>query len=131
MSEENVELLREMFEAWNRGDYDAARGFFDPDVEAECSLGTDLDGTYSGHAGIAKLMRFWGAFGTFRSDIERYMPVGDAVVMLLNHHATGKSSGIDVETSNWQAFTIRNRRIVWYGIFSTEARALEATRRSD
>jgi ketosteroid isomerase-like protein len=45
MSQENVELVQQMVNAWNRGDYDAARDFFDPDVEVEAALGADIDGT--------------------------------------------------------------------------------------
>jgi ketosteroid isomerase-like protein len=126
MSQENVEIVQQMFDAWNRGDYDAAREFFDPGVEVESALGADFDGTYRGHAGLAKLMRFWGAFGSFRSDIGKSIPAGDAVVTLIDHHATGKRSGIDVDMRNWQVFTVRGDKIVRYGLFSTEAEALAA-----
>ena len=126
MSQENVELVQQMVNAWNRGDYDAARDFFDPDVEVEVALGADIDGTYFGHAGLARLMRFWGAFGSFRSDIEKCIPAGDAVVTLLHHYGIGKRSGIDVDMRNWHVFTIRNGKIVRPGHFSTEAQALEA-----
>jgi uncharacterized protein len=131
MSQENVELVQQMVNAWNRGDYDAARDFFDPDVEVEAALGADIDGTYFGHAGLATLMRFWGAFGSFRSDIEKCIPAGDAVVTLLHHHATGKRSGIDVEMRNWHVYTVRNGKIVRFRQFRTEARALEAAGLSD
>jgi ketosteroid isomerase-like protein len=57
MSHQNVELVQQMINAWNRGDYDTARDFFDPEVEVEAALGADIDGTYFGHAGLAKLMR--------------------------------------------------------------------------
>lgn len=62
MSKENVEIVREMFAAWNRGDYAAAQQAFDPDVVSEMSLGTDIDGTYEGHEGLQRLIRFWGTF---------------------------------------------------------------------
>ena len=32
MSQENVEVVRAAFEAWNRGDMDALRELYDPDV---------------------------------------------------------------------------------------------------
>jgi ketosteroid isomerase-like protein len=126
MSQENVELVQRMLDAWNRGDYDAALGFFDPDVVVETALGADIDGTYFGHAGLAKLMRFWGAFGSFHSDIEEWIPAGHAVVALMHHHATGKHSGVDVDLRNWHVFTFRDGKIVRHAQFSTEARALEA-----
>jgi ketosteroid isomerase-like protein len=126
MSQENVELVQQMINAWNRGDYDAARDFYDPDVEVEAALGADIDGTYYGHAGLARLMRFWGAFGSFHSDIEKCIPAGDVVFTFFHHHATGKRSGIDVELRNWHVFTFRNGKIVRHGQFSTEAQALES-----
>ena len=126
MSEENVELVQQMVSAWNRGDYDVARDLFDPDVEVEVAQGDVIDGRYFGHAGLAKLMRFWESFSSFHSDIEKSFPAGDAVVALLHHHGTGKSSGIEVETRNWHVFTFRNGKIVRSGHFSTEAQALEA-----
>jgi ketosteroid isomerase-like protein len=126
MSQENVEIVEQMVTAWNRGDHDAARDFFDPDVEVEAALGADIDGKYFGHAGLAELMRFWGAFGSFRSDIEKCISAGDVVVMLFRHRGTGKRSGIDVELRNWHVFTVRNGKIVRHGHFSTEAQALEA-----
>ena len=126
MSQENVELVRAMFRAWNQGDYDTAQDLFDPDVEVESALDADFDGEYRGHSGLAKLMQFWGAFGDFHTDLERCIPVGNAVVTLLHHHATGRHSGIEVEMRNWQVFTIRNGKIVHYGLFSTESQALEA-----
>ena len=119
-------MVRQMFDAWNRGDYDAARDFFYPEVEVQAAVGADFDGIYKGHDGLARLMRFWGAFGTFRSDIEKCIPVGDAVVTLLHHHATGKRSGIDVEMRDWQVFTFRKDKIVRQRLFSTEAQALDA-----
>ena len=32
MSQENVEVVRAIFEAWNAGDMDAFRGLFDPGI---------------------------------------------------------------------------------------------------
>ena len=32
MSQENVEIVRAMFEAWNAGDMDAFREMYDPDA---------------------------------------------------------------------------------------------------
>jgi ketosteroid isomerase-like protein len=125
MSQEAMEIIQRMFDAWNRGDYDAARDFFDPDVQVEAALGTDFDGTYRGLAGLERLMRFWNAFGSFRTDIEKWVPAGDAVVALTHHHATGKRSGIDVDMRNWQVFRVRNGKVVRYGLVRTEAQAVE------
>jgi ketosteroid isomerase-like protein len=126
MSEENVELVEQLVNAWNRGDYDAGRDLVDPDVEVEVALGADYDGTYSGHAGFARLLRFWEAFSSFRTDIEKSIHAGDAVVALFHYQATGKRSGIDVEMRHWCVYIVRDGKIVRHGQFRTEAQALEA-----
>ena len=107
MAEDKADVVRRMFELWNRGDSDAARATMDPDVEIEVHLGGTFDGRYRGFAGLAELMRFWGAFGSYRSEIAESSAAGDEVFAELNHYATGKSSGVEVEMRNWQVFTVR------------------------
>jgi ketosteroid isomerase-like protein len=89
-------------------------------------LETDLDGTYRGIEGLQKLLRFWGAFADFRSEIEECIPAGDHVVVTAHHFARGKSSGVEVDMRNWQIFTLRGGRVVRYRLFSTREQALEA-----
>jgi uncharacterized protein len=126
VSNENVEIVREMFAAWNRGDYAAAQQAFDLDVVSEMSLGTDIDGTHEGHEGLQRLIRFWGAFSEFGSEVEEIVAAGDEVFTTVHHHGRGKTSGATVEMTNWQVFTVRDGRIVRYRTYGDRERALEA-----
>jgi ketosteroid isomerase-like protein len=126
MSEENVEIVRETFEAWNRRDFDRAQEAWSPDVVVEISAQSTMRGTYSGLDGLREVLRFWGAFADFHSDIEECAESGDEVVATLHHHGRGKSSGIEVDMRNWQVFTVRDGKIVRYRIYDTRERALEA-----
>ncbi len=121
-----MEIVREMFNAWNRGDYTKGLEAIDADVRVEVELGFDVDGVYRGHAGLAELLRFWGAFGSFHSEVEEFIPSGEEVVTTLLHYGVGKSSGVEVEMRNWQVFTVREGKIVRYRLFSTRGQALEA-----
>lgn len=60
MSEENVEVVRQGYAAWNKGNMDAMLALLDPDVEFMTS-GTflGLDPVYYGHDGFRK---FWSDF---------------------------------------------------------------------
>jgi ketosteroid isomerase-like protein len=71
-------------------------------------------------------MRFWGAFGTHRSEIEDWVTVNDEVVVEVHHSATGKRSGIEVEMRDWHVFTVRGAKIVRWRVFNTGEQALEA-----
>ena len=127
MSQENVEIVRSMFDAWNRGDYEAAGAAFDREAEVEMRLGADLDGTYRGFDEIAKMMReFWGTFGEFRSEPTDFATSGDEVVVTVNHRGRGRTSGAEVQMTNWQVFTVREGRIVRYRMYAEQAEALEA-----
>ena len=125
MSEENAEVVRQSLEGWNRRDA-AAIDAWHPAVEIEASVGGVFDGRYEGHDGLRDLLRFWGAFGTFRSEIEECMANGDEVVARVHHMATGKTSGVEVEMRNWQVFTVRGGKIVRWRLFGTRAEAIEA-----
>ena len=121
-----MEIVRKMFDAWNRRDYAAAQEAFDPEVEVELRIEAPNDGIYRGYDGLRKMLRPWGAFATFRSDIEEVLVAGDEVFITAHHYGRGKSSGIDVEMKNWQVFTVRDGRFVRYRIYGTRGQALEA-----
>jgi ketosteroid isomerase-like protein len=126
MSEENVEIIRGMFDAWNRRDFAAAQAAWAPEIEIEMSVEGIIDGTYRGYDGLAEVMRFWGAFAEFRSDIREARSVRDKVFITVHHFGRGKSSGIEVDMENWQVFTLRNGQIVKYEVYADRQKALEA-----
>jgi ketosteroid isomerase-like protein len=123
---QNVEIVRKMFDAWNRRDYAAAQEAFDPEVEVEIRVGIDADGIWRGYDGLRRMLRPWGAFSTFRSEIEEVLASGDEVFIAAHHYGRGKASGVDVEMKNWQVFTVRDGRIGRYRIYGTRGQALEA-----
>jgi ketosteroid isomerase-like protein len=127
MSEENVALVRALFEAWNRRDFAWAQNAIDEQVEVESAQGTDMDGSFRGRDGFAESMqRFWTAFADFQSNIEDCLTSGDEVILHVSHHATGRASGAEVAMRNWQVLTVRDGKVVRYGIFATREQALEA-----
>ena len=106
--------------------------FFAPDIEFEVSHGTDVDGTYHGREDTVRaVMRFWGAFTDYRSEIEETRANGDRVFIAAHHYARGKQSGVAVDMTDWQAFTLRGGRVVRYGIYGRREQALEAAGLSD
>ncbi|HEX6586058.1 MAG TPA: nuclear transport factor 2 family protein [Solirubrobacterales bacterium] len=127
MSEENVEVVKSVVEAWNRGDYSAALEPVAPEIKVESNLGGDIDGTYEGIAGLQKwLAGFWGSFVDFHTEIEDCISQGDEVVFSAHHYGRGKGSGVGVEMHNWQVCTVRDGKIVRYRLFRTKPEALEA-----
>jgi ketosteroid isomerase-like protein len=54
MSQENVEIVRAAFEAWNAGDMDALREMHDPDVIARPPEGWPEPGPYAGREAVMR-----------------------------------------------------------------------------
>ena len=52
--------------------------------------------------------------------------VGDHVVVLTREHARGKGSGVEVESVYTFVFTVRDRRLTAWRMFSNEQDAMEA-----
>src|SRR5690242_16472829 len=101
MSQENVGIVRSMFDMWNRGDFEGALAAFDSDVEVEIRVELDLDNAYHGRDELAKLMRsFWGTFSEFRSEPVDFASSGDQVVARVDHRGRGRSSRVEVEMTN-------------------------------
>jgi ketosteroid isomerase-like protein len=135
MSQENVELVRSLVEAWNRDEYSTAKSM-DPEIEVEAALGGTFDGIYKGHTGLRRFLEdFWSNFENFSTGVEEYIPAGDDVVLGAHHRGSGRGSGdrgsgrgsgVEVEMRNWQVFTVRHGMIVRYRMFNTKRKALEA-----
>ena len=51
MSQENVEVVRAIFERWNAGDRTVAQEYLDPAVEAETPFSSVSGTPYRGYAG--------------------------------------------------------------------------------
>jgi ketosteroid isomerase-like protein len=127
MSEENVEIVRRLNEAWSRGDYPTALDAIDPEIELEVAGPVDFAGTYRGHAGLEEMMRnFWGEFEDIHLEIKEAMSAGDDVVLNVRFSGRGKRSGVDVASSLWHVWSLREGKAVRWRIFPTKQEALEA-----
>jgi ketosteroid isomerase-like protein len=125
VSVENVEIVRRLIEAWNRGDYSAALASIDPAIEVNVAYQSGFDGTYRGHAGLTELMGvFWAEFEGPSIEIEEALPAGDDVVLGVRFSGRGKRSGIDVEAPAWHTWNIREGKAVRWQLFRTKQDAL-------
>ena len=129
MSQENVEAVRALVEAalaaLNADDLPGFLALVDEDVEFT-SMVAELEGTtFRGHDGV----RVWwetvrGAFQDIRWDLLDIQGSPERVVT--NLRMTGTLGGVPVTQTMWQAATARDGRATWWGLFRTEAEALEA-----
>jgi ketosteroid isomerase-like protein len=96
MSQENVELVRSIYAAWERGDF-GADGWADPQIEFVSADGP-TPGTWMGVARMAESWReVLSAWDDLRLKVDEYREVDDRrVLVLLRFGGRGKTSGLDL-----------------------------------
>jgi ketosteroid isomerase-like protein len=128
MSQENVEVIRAMYERWARGDFPPT--FMDPEV-VHSRIGAhtpDMEGEWRGLDAFSRaFVDYLRAFSDLRIEAEEIIDLGDDRVLVLSRHtAEGKLSGAPIEHELGDLFTLRAGRIVRYDSYWDRAVALEA-----
>jgi ketosteroid isomerase-like protein len=96
MASANVDLVRSIFAAWERGDYSSA-DWAHPEIEYATPDGPE-PGSWTGLAGMAEGARAnLNAWQGFRFEAEEYRELDDERVLVLYHiSGRGKSSGLEL-----------------------------------
>ncbi|HVS28126.1 MAG TPA: nuclear transport factor 2 family protein [Solirubrobacteraceae bacterium] len=133
MSQENVELVRSVYDAVGRRDAASVLALYDPDVEWDSTRGPmrDLMGgptVYHGHDELRRWFREWyEAWENVEANVEELIDAGDQVIAVLNYRGRGRVSGVEVElTAMAGVWTIRKGKIVRVVWFGSRAEAFEA-----
>src|SRR5215207_11297168 len=98
MSQENVEIVREQFEATHRRDFARPMADWAEDIEVVYRIheGDIRSGTYAGREAVGEFFGAW--FRAFRSvhfELLEIRDGGDSGAVAARHRAQGKYSGID------------------------------------
>ena len=130
MSQENVEIVRAAWEAWERGDTKALFALYDPEIvwdQTHYEAG-ELSTVYHGHDGVKQFFRQWLApFESYYAHAEAFVDAGEAVVVRARQGGRGKGSGVEVEMPPyWQVYRLRDGRVVRIEVYRVDAEALEA-----
>jgi uncharacterized protein len=133
MSQENVEIVRGVWEAWERGDTDAVFALYDPAIVWEAHGdpifgGSPVDGLYQGHEGVRQFFREWReSFDAWQAHAETFIDAGDNVVVGYRASGRGKASGAEIGNRVfWLVYRIRNGLVVRIHLFANKALALVA-----
>jgi ketosteroid isomerase-like protein len=131
MSEENVELVRQAYEAWNRRDFGSALANSDPDVEwtfTEEARGAAFESVYRGPDGVRE---FWDTFiepwEEVNVEIEEIRDAGDSVLALVVFHARARD-GLEIDQPFVHVITFRRSQVIRFEAFAERElqQALEA-----
>ena len=129
MSQENVEVVRRLAEAFNARDLDRYYSeFFDSDVEWRSAVEDPDAATHRGRHAYKRYLEQWiGSFDGLHADVEEYISVGDDRVFTWTRWTgRGRTSGADADWHLAIIFTIRDRKVVRGDEYFDRSQALEA-----
>lgn len=106
MSEENVQLVRRLNDAWNRHDLETMLAFADPEIEYVNSPTAVEPGTRHGLDGVTAVVQAqWEMLTDARLEIERTYDRGDEIIVLslLSRQMPGSEDRIEAQTlASWK-----------------------------
>jgi ketosteroid isomerase-like protein len=131
MSQENVEIVQRLVEAWNADDLDAYLAELDADIEWYPSIEPGLEGkatVFRGHDDVRKAWREYRgeAWECLTPRPQEFRDLGESVLALGQIDLIARATGIEFSQEIGQLFEFRGGKIVRVHDFLTHAEALEA-----
>jgi ketosteroid isomerase-like protein len=134
MSEENVEIMRRVYEAFNRW---GVQPWGEPSVEIPPLLHPEVEfhthpsapeaGVYRGREAVIEYhTRVFGQFESISVELEELVPVGESVVSVTRQHTTPRGSDSEIVQRVVDVWTIRDGLLAERKPFPTREAALEA-----
>jgi ketosteroid isomerase-like protein len=128
MSEENVELVRNAYDAYNRGDMEAMADDVAPEFEY-VAMGAipDIPAVFRGPEAWSQFSAWLREeFNDARVDVHELTDAGDRVLAEVSLRGRGKQSGLETTWNIWHVWTLRDGKVVHGQGFEHRADALEA-----
>jgi ketosteroid isomerase-like protein len=127
MSDENVEIVRLIHEAWN-SDPASILSYIDPEVDFNPGLLPPGEDTkYVGHEGVRKwIANVRDMWGTVTVKPQETIEVASDRVLAIHRWRFEGRDGIEVEEELATAFTLRDSLVVRVDGFTDRGEALEA-----
>jgi ketosteroid isomerase-like protein len=127
MPEENVAVVRDVCAAWERGDWAARVGRYDPDLEVVYSTSAFPDaGTYrGGRVALDAWNRWLDAWEEFSMELVDLIDADEEIIALTRLRGRGRESGATVDADVGVIFEC-DRGTIKRMVFCDREEALEA-----
>jgi ketosteroid isomerase-like protein len=128
MSRENLDVVRAMYDAFNRGDTDAILELADPAVSVEDHAVID-GATYEGRDGVLRFLAFQAdAFKAQSAELEELTEAGGEIVAVIRLRGEGPLSRIPLEGRFSHVWQVAGGMVRRLRVYATKQEALEAAR---
>jgi ketosteroid isomerase-like protein len=128
MPQEDVEIVRTIYERWEEGDFRGGIEFFDPQVVMVISDEFPEPGTHLGVEAIGEWTRqvLLEAWTDFAIEAEDVVSVGDCVLAQVRQNGVGRGSGAPSDFRYFMLWSLRGGKAIRMESFRERAAALAA-----
>jgi len=128
MSQENLEIVRSIYELWGRGDFSSA-DWAHPEIEYVIADFGPASGSWTGLAGMAEGFRsILAAWEGYRAEADDYRQLDrERVLVLVHMSGRGKMSGLELgrlRTKGANVFHVRGGKVTRLVLYFDRDRAL-------
>jgi ketosteroid isomerase-like protein len=129
--ESSVELVEAIVDALNRGDVDGMLARMDPEFEWRPLEASPVAPVYRGHDGVRHYVEDWHAtMEGLRLELVDPVEIGDRVVASVRGSGRGRASGVELDSSFCQVWTVRDGTAVAMEEHTGREQAEAAARRA-
>jgi ketosteroid isomerase-like protein len=128
MSQENVEIVRQAYDAYNREGIDGILGYLDPDVEWRNPTDSPLARVFVGHQGVVEWQRLTDeVWDEMRLEPVRINELPDGrILVVIRFRFRARDHEIDMEVPFAHLITFRDGKATVLSMYTSEAAALAA-----
>jgi ketosteroid isomerase-like protein len=127
LSERELELVKEGYRAFERGDLEWVLEHFHPEILVENRREGPDSGTFHGHSGFMRYLEGWlSAWEEFRMEPVEFIVAKDQVLVLLRQYGRGKGSQVELEEEVAHLWTVQGEKAVAYRVYTHQQEGLEA-----
>jgi ketosteroid isomerase-like protein len=131
MSQENVELLKGLYDRFEVGDFGSLEEEFDPDFEFVTSPELPDAATYRGEDARRWFQEWLGSFEELVLEAREFLEAGEKVTVNVRQRGRPRGTAAEVSGEWWFVYTLRSspvseRDIVRIEAFADREKALEA-----
>ena len=127
MSEENVEIVRAIYERISEGNFHASVDLLDPHIVFLMMPDAPEAEAHAGVEAVAAAMRgLFDAWADFTLTAEEFIRAGDSVLVSVRQQGVGRISGVPSDEHYFTLWSFRGRKVIRIENFRELAQALEA-----
>ena len=131
MSQENVDLVRGVYEGWSKGDFSVAAELTTREFEYRQNPEAVEPGTKRGGDIGNALLGIFDVYEDFRVEPSEFVDAGDRVMVVSRALGTARGSGLDLDMDVFSVWTVSDGKLASNAVFTDRTLALRAAGLSD